>query len=190
MTPRTMPHPRTVFLARVAMTTLTFAAALLAPGPHTLYAQENPLGATAAVEARPLQELVRNERPPGLIYISIPFAEVFGGAHGYAPYCSPQIRTANASNRTVREMLTGIRYRDRSGGRLGSTVTRVFLLRVDAEENHFFANVNVNDCNGLTAEVEVIRCMYEDGTPCAADVVAVGYGAIPLAIAAAPEESR
>lgn len=181
-----MPPAPKLILAALALVALALASALLAPPPRAAHAQENPLGATAAVEARPLQELVRDERAPGPLFLSIPFAEVFGGTHGYTAYCSPHIRSTNGSNRTVQEMLAGVRYRDRDGRPVGSTITRFFLLRIGAEDTHYFANIDATDCNGLSAELEVLRCVYEDGSSCVDDVVASGYGAIPLALAAAP----
>lgn len=144
---------------------------------------ENALGASATVAKQPLQELVRHKRPPGQIHVTIPQARVFGDGNPYRPYCSPQIRAINSSNKTVEELVVGIHYYGRENKDVGSTVTRFFRIKVGQDETHYFySSVGINYCDGLTGDLEVIRCVYDNGEACVNDVRTVLYGAIPLRI--------
>jgi len=144
---------------------------------------ESELGAAAEVPKQPLQELVKKKRPRGQIHVTIPQARVFGDGLPYRPYCSPQIRAINSSDKTVEELIIGVRYYGKENKEVGSTVTRFFRIKVGKDETHYFySSVNVNYCEGLTGELEIIRCVYDSGDTCVSDVRTVLYGAIPLHI--------
>ena len=155
--------------------------AVLVAGFPSPASAENELGTTAQVARQPLQELVRKKRPKGQIYVTIPQARVFGEGSGYRAYCSPQIRAINASDKTVEELITGINYVAPNGKMVGSTVTRFFRVKVGKQETHYFySTLEANYCNGLSGEMEIVRCIYENGADCTDDVRAVAYGAVPM----------
>lgn len=131
--------------------------------------------------ARPLQEVIRQERPRGPIYIAIPIAYVFGmGGEHSPPYCSPSIRADNTSNATVQELIVGIVYHTKDGQAAGGTVTRYNAIKVGHQDTHYFYQLAVNDCKGLDGELTVVRCKYASGADCLSDVQAIGFGTIPL----------
>lgn len=141
------------------------------------------LGAGSHVTGKPLQELIGKMKNKGLIFVAIPQALMYGEGTGQRPYCSPQIRATNSSNRTIEELIVGIRYKGPSGKAAGTSVTRFFRIKVSKQETHYFySTVTSPNCKGLTGEVEVIRCVYDNGEACAADVRVVEYGAVPLRI--------
>jgi hypothetical protein len=144
----------------------------------------NPLGAAATVPNEPLQELLSARRPKGPVYLSIPRAFGIATAQpdGKAA-CVPQILATNTSNQTLELLMVGIRYRKPNGQEAGSAVLRFDIVKVGKEELNRFANpVAVQACAGVTADVEILRCMYDTGDSCLHDVKAVGYGAIPLTL--------
>jgi hypothetical protein len=181
-----MPMPPTPARARLLRIVLCGAGVALALADPAVCAPHN-LGSMSNLKRQPLQELIKVRRAPGKLYVSIPQAELFGERTGYAPYCSPHVRTINSSNKTVEELLTGISYRNPAGRLVGSTTSRFFQLKVADMETHFFNSVGTNSCDGLVGEVHVLRCVYEDGSDCSADVVPVAFGAVPLSAAAAQE---
>lgn len=152
---------------------------------------ENDLGFTAEVARQPLQELVRKKRPKGQIYVTIPQARVFGEGSGYRAYCSPQIRAINASDKTVEELIAGVSYKAPNGKAIGSTVTRFFRVKVGKQETHYFySTLEANYCNGLSGEMEIVRCIYENGADCTDDVRTVEYGAVPMKIVRKNKENK
>jgi len=155
--------------------------------PVANLAWANPsLGASAKVPRQALQELVRIKRPRGVIYVAIPQALIFGLNNAQnKPYCSPQVHATNSSHKTVEELIVGIRYKedgDKQGKSLGSTITRFFLIKIGSQDTHFYNAIHASRCEGLIGELEITRCVYEDGTDCSADVQPVAYGSIPLKI--------
>lgn len=141
------------------------------------------LGAGSHVVARPLQELIGKVGSKGLVFVAIPQALMYGEGSGQRPYCSPQIRATNSSNRTVEELIVGIRYKTASGKGAGTSVTRFFRIKVSKQETHYFySTITAPNCKGLTGELEVIRCVYDNGAECNNDVRVVEYGAVPLRI--------
>lgn len=173
------------------MTTLPLLLALLLMSPF-LHAQDHALGSSRhEVGRQPLQELVKQKRSEGLIYVAIPLASVYGDGAGYRPYCSPHIRASNESNKTVVHMLAGIRYQTLSGKDAGSTITRFSRVKVGQQETHYFhSTIKADDCSGLTGALEVVSCTYEDGTDCSDDVRTVAYGAVPLRMFTKPKEAK
>jgi len=151
----------------------------------------NELGATADVAHQPLQELIKRKRARGLVYVTIPQARVYGEGSGYRAYCSPQIRAINASDKTVEELLVGIRYINPTGKSVGSTISRFFRVKVGKQETHYFySTINANNCDGLNGKMEIIRCVYENGVDCTGDVRSVAYGAVPIEIVGKSKESN
>lgn len=149
------------------------------------------------IQSRPLQELVhrlralREMRNDSEIYVTIPQARVYGEGSGYRPYCSPQIRAINNSHRTVEDLIVGIRYKTPDNRSAGSTITRFSWVKVSKDETHYFYNtLNADHCLGLTGEMEIIRCMYDNGTDCAQDVRTVEYGAVPMKIIQKDKEGK
>ena len=140
------------------------------------------------IQSRPLQELIqrmrtlRELRTEKLIYVTIARALVYGDESSGSPsYCSPQIRAINTAARTVENLLIGIRYKGRDNKDVGSTITRFSWVKVSTEETHYFYDsVNSSYCQGLTGEMEVIHCVYDNGRDCTNDVRAVNYGTVPL----------
>jgi hypothetical protein len=131
----------------------------------------------------PLQELVRKRRPRGPVQVAVPTAYTYGlgGPASAGSYCSPTIRMSNSSAHTVEELVVGIEYRHQSSGKAaGSTVTRMTNLDVGEQDTQYFHRLGVRECDGLTGELTVVRCVYAHGVDCTADVVAVGFGAVPL----------
>lgn len=173
------PHS---FRFRRGTAPLIYVLLLMAcPAAHAESATE--LGSSAEIARQPLQELVRKKRARGLLYVTIPQARVYGEGSGYRAYCSPQIRAINSSHKTIEEMMVGIRYRGPNGKDVGSTVTRFFRVKVGRQETHYFySTINADNCHGLTGEMEVVRCVYENGIDCTDDVRTVAYGAVPLQI--------
>lgn len=164
-------------LLRVAL------ASLLALSVVGLHAADggHALGAGSEVSAKPLQELVRRSRAKGDIFVVIPQALMYGEGQGQRPYCSPQIRATNSSNKTVEELIVGIRYKTAAGKPAGTSATRFFRVKVGKQETHFFySTITAPSCKGLTGDMEVIRCVYDGGEDCAGDVYPVDYGAVPL----------
>ena len=151
-------------------------------GPLGCLAAGVSLGHSDKVEKQPLQELVRIKRAKGNVFVEIPQALIFGlDSPRSQAYCSPQIRATNSSNKTVEELIVGIRYKDLESKVVGSTVTRFFLVKVGNQDTHYFySSLSAKYCGGLTGEVEITRCVYEDGIDCSPDVRASAYGAIPL----------
>ncbi len=122
-------------------------------------------------------------RPRGEVFVSIPQALVFGmdGNSRNRAYCSPQINAVNSSHKTVEELIVGIRYKGSDDKYVGSTTTRFFLLKVGRQDTfYFYSSINAKYCDGLTGDLEVTTCVYEDGTDCSGDVQVIGHGAIPL----------
>lgn len=141
------------------------------------------LGHSAVVPIKPLQELVRAKRPKGEIFVAIPQALIFGmdGNSRTRAYCSPQIRAINSSDKTVEELIIGIRYKGPDSKYVGSTNTRFFLLKVGNQDTfYFYSSINAKYCEGLEGDVNIVRCVYEDGSDCRDDVRPISYGAIPL----------
>lgn len=149
------------------------------------------LGSASEVTPRPLQELVRKKREKGLIYVTIPQAREYGEGSGYRAYCSPQIRAINTSYKTVQDMIVGIRYKSSNKKDVGSTVTRFSKVKVGKQETHYFySTIDAGNCHGLTGELEIIRCVYDNGEGCADDVRTVAYGAVPMVITGKNKESK
>lgn len=171
----------------------TLLLAVLLSCTSASFAQESghDLGSSSHVSRQPLQELIRKKRAKGLIYVTIPQARVYGEGSGYRAYCSPQIRAINASHKTVEEMIAGIRYKSPEGKGVGSTVTRFHRVKVGKQETHYFySTINANNCNGLTGDLEIVRCVYESGEDCTEDVRAVVYGAVPLQVIERSKENK
>lgn len=166
-------------LLRMALVFLLSAAGW----PALLHATDggHALGSGSEVTSKPLQELIRRERPKGEIFVAIPQAMMYGEGPGQRPYCSPQIRATNSSNRTVEELIVGVHYKTAGGKSGGTSVTRFFRVKVGKQETHFFySTITAPNCNGLTGDVEIIRCVYDSGENCTGDVHPVEYGAVPL----------
>lgn len=162
---------------------LFLTAVLLSMPLQAQTSSGHELGSSAEVARQPLQELIQRKRAKGQIYVTVPQARVYGEGSGYRPYCSPQIRAINASHKTVEEMLAGIRYKGPNGKYVGSTITRFFRVKVGKQETHYFySTINADNCHGLTGELEIVRCVYENGVDCTDDVRAVAYGAVPMEI--------
>lgn len=161
---------------------LRMALSVLLCSPSLAGANAPSLGHGDKIEKQPLQELVRIKRPKGPVTLEIPQALIFGlDSPRSQAYCSPQVRTTNSSNKTVEELIVGIRYRDIENKVVGSTVTRFFLVKMGAQDTHYFySSLSAKYCGGLTGEVEVMRCVYEDGVDCKLDVQPSPYGAVPL----------
>lgn len=172
--------------ARLRHLSCAIAALLLASSwPSVSIAQDSghALGAGSQVAARPLQELIGKIGSKGVIFVAIPQALMYGEGAGQRPYCSPQIRATNSSNRTVEELIVGIRYKGPTGRSAGTSVTRFFRVKVSKQETHYFySTITAPNCKGLTGEVEIVRCVYDNGAECDADVRVVEYGAVPLRI--------
>lgn len=144
------------------------------------------------VQPRPLQDMLKDTRPSGPLYIAIPQAATYGLNTAYTSFCSPSVTLTNTSVETVDELIVGIRYfnRSRSGGAVGSTVTRFVKVRPRRDSVDFFTDaLRLPSCDGLQGELEVLRCQYSTGSSCAGDVRPLGYGAIPLTLAG-PKETR
>lgn len=167
---------RTAFVA-----TIILLAVLL--WPATPYAVDggHALGAGSDVSSKPLQELLRRSRAKGVVFLAVPQALMYGEGKGQKAYCSPQIRATNSSNKTVEELIVGIRYMGPNGKAAGTSVTRFFRVKVGKQETHFFySTVTAPTCKGLTGDVDIVRCVYDNGDDCTADVRPVEYGAVPL----------
>ena len=177
---------------RFVLKTLPILLAALLWQPSAAMAQSgHDLGAASDVTPRPLQELVRKKREKGLIYVTIPQAREYGEGSGYRAYCSPQIRAINTSHKTVQDMIVGIRYLARGRKDVGSTVTRFSRVKVGKQETHYFySTIDAGHCHGLTGEMEIIRCVYDNGVDCTEDVRTVAYGAVPMVIVGKNKESK
>lgn len=174
----TMRRYRTAFV----LVNILLALLLWPAIPHALEGG-HALGAGSQVASQPLQELLRRSRAKGQVFLAIPQALMYGEGKGQKAYCSPQIRATNSSNKTVEEFIVGIRYMNGNGKPSGTSVTRFFRVKVGKQETHFFySTVTAPSCKGLTGEVDIVRCVYDSGEDCTADVRAVEYGAVPLRI--------
>jgi hypothetical protein len=188
----TTPSPAgSAHTSRLTLLPVLLAAMLSLPFSAAAQNNNHALGSASEVAPRPLQELIQKKREKGLVYVTIPQARVYGEGSGFRAYCSPQIRAINASHKTVEEMLAGIRYKSPSGKYVGSTITRFFRVKVGKEETHYFySTINADNCEGLTGELEVLRCVYDNGLDCTNDVRSVEYGAVPIQIIKKPKESK
>lgn len=131
--------------------------------------------------ALPLQQVLRQERPRGPVYIAIPTANVFGMGGEQSPaYCSPSIRADNTSNATVEELTIGIVYHTKEGQAAGGSITQYSNIKVGRQDTQYFYQLPVSDCKGLDGELTVVRCKYASGADCMGDVQAIGFGVIPL----------
>ncbi|MBS4098543.1 MAG: hypothetical protein KGZ83_17100 [Sulfuricella sp.] len=131
--------------------------------------------------ALPLQQVIRNERPRGPVFVAIPIAYVFGLGGDRSPtYCSPTIRADNSSNMPVEELIVGIEYQTKDGRAAGGTVTRYDKIKIGHQDTHYFYQLTVSDCRGLEGKLTVVHCIYSSGADCSGDVQAVGFGTIPL----------
>jgi len=129
--------------------------------------------------ARSLQEKLAQKRPRGPVLVAIPLAYRYGtDPSNY--YCSPSIRVTNSSNSPVQEIIVGVAYRQRPGRDVGQTITRITDIDVGHQLTHFFYQLDTDNCFGVSGEVNVIRCVYENGQECVGDVRATAYGTIPL----------
>lgn len=133
-----------------------------------------------------LQEVLRKKRDAGNIFVAIPLAYTFGIPEQGGHYCSPTIRVTNSSNSTVEELIVGIRFRNAGGKVVGSSVTRYFSVDVGQQDAHYFYQIQVPNCQGLSGEMTVVRCAYANGRDCGPDVRALDFGAIPLTNKANP----
>jgi hypothetical protein len=168
---------------QIVLTTLLFSIC-----PHS---QANSLGSAEDVPKQPLQELVRAKRAQGPIFVSIPQARVFGDGVPYQPYCSPQIRAINSSYKTLEELVIGIHYKGAGNKDMGSTITRFRLVKVGKDETHYFySSLSADFCENLTGELEIMRCVYDNGADCTQDVRTFAYGAIPLQIVPTKQGSK
>jgi len=137
--------------------------------------------------SRALRELRKNNR----VYVSIPQAEVFGEGSGYQPFCAPLLRAFNASSKTVEDLIVGIRFKTSNNKNLGSTIAHFTRMKINAEAtNYFYSTINADNCHGVSGEMEIIRCMYDNGMDCTHDVRTVDYGAVPMKIMEKNKESK
>jgi hypothetical protein len=170
-----------------ALLALVFSAGLLLAGTGPVAAagdeneSEHALGSASNVARRPLQELVGKPRAKGQVFVSIPQASMYGVNTAYQPFCSPFINVVNSSNETVEELILGIRYLTAERKDVGSTLSRFFRLKTGKRETEFFfSSVKASNCVGLVGEVEVVRCVYQNGDECTDDVRALAFGAVRL----------
>lgn len=131
---------------------------------------------------RPLQQVVRQTRKRGPVFVAIPVAYVFGmGPDKASNYCSPSIRATNSSNVQVEELVVGVEYgKIGTSTEVGSTLTRFSSIKVGQQDTHYFYQLGVSDCRGLEGRGFVVRCVYTNGEDCRNDVQMIGYGLIPL----------
>jgi hypothetical protein len=175
----------------IVRTCAAMALLLAAVTPVAADRIEHPLGSSAGVSGKALQELMNKPRPRGEIYVSIPAAVVYGENTVYRPFCSPSIKVINSAHETVDEMIFGVRYSGPGHAAAGSTVTRLVQLKAGtAETQTFFSTLGAASCGGLSGELEVIRCVYHDGEDCKGDVRAIAHGAVSLQLPRAVKEKK
>ena len=138
-----------------------------------------------APAVRSLQEKLMQKRPRAPILVAIPLAYRYGN-DPQSYYCSPSIRVTNSSNSPVQEIIVGIAFRQRPGRDVGRSITRIVDIDIGAQETHFFYQLDTDNCFGVSGEVSVIRCVYENGEECVSDVRASQFGTIPLTLKMTP----
>ena len=145
------------------------------------------LGASSQVVRKALQEMLHQpSRSRGQIYLAVPEASIMGLQTAYKPFCLPRVQIINSSNETVGELIFGIRYGIPGNGTAGSTITRISRLEVGREffDEAFAETLRADTCHGMMGEVEIVRCVYQDGGDCTADVRPLAHGAVPLQLTA------
>lgn len=184
------------FLARLLRPARFAAAALLLIAAPVALADEgdHALGSSTNVPKRALQELIGRgghaQHSQGSVYVTIHQASLYGENTVYRPFCSPTIYVINSAQETVGEFIFAIHYKGVDRKPAGSTITRLSLLKTGKQETDYFhSSVKVNSCRGIVGDLEIIQCVYLDGTDCSDDVRALP-GAIQLQLAAKIKEKK
>lgn len=131
--------------------------------------------------ALPLQQVIRQERSRGPVFVAVPTAYVYGfGSERSPAYCSPSIRVDNSSNRSIDELIVGIEYQTKAGQAAGASITRYNKIKIGQQDTQHFYQLAVTDCKGLEGKLTVVRCVYSSGEDCSRDIQPISFGAIPL----------
>ena len=154
------------------------ACAFLLARPIDVRAADDIAG--RAEKFQSLQDKFRKGRSAGPIFVAIPVAYVYGLGGSTESYCSPSVRATNSSDAVIEELIIGIDYFTGAGKPVGGTVTRYSDIKVRRQDTHYFYQLNVSECRGLTGQLTVVRCVYSTGADCSAAVQPIDFGTIPL----------